>query len=142
MIIKLAKTETAKNDALMIRKQVFVNEQNIPLSIELDEHDETAIHFVGYLDDIPISASRLRIIKNEGKLERISVLKQYRKNGYGKQMIQKMETHLQKLNIKQSTLNAQTEAKDFYKQLGYHIKSNPFIEANIPHVTMKKQLES
>lgn len=142
MIIKIADQDKTKNDAFLIRKLVFVNEQNVPLSIELDEHDEAAIHFVGYIDGEPMSASRLRIIEHYGKLERISVLKQYRGNGYGKKMIQKMEERILEANVSHSKLNAQTHAVDFYKKLGYKVTSKPFNDAGIPHVTMEKQLNN
>lgn len=141
MIIKQAMTNKTKKDAFSIRKEVFIHEQHVPPEVELDQYDDSAIHFVGYKDKQPISASRLRIINNEGKLERVAVLKPYRHMGYGRQMIAYMEKHLLQMNIHQSTLNAQTMAINFYKQIGYTITSEPFLEANIEHVTMKKQLK-
>lgn len=141
MIIKIANTKTEINDAMVVRKHVFVEEQQVPLDIELDEYDETAIHFVGYLNDEPVCASRLRIINNCGKLERICVLKRYRGNGYGVQVIKAMEEKLLQKNVSISKLNAQVQAVDFYKKLGYDVISKPFTEANILHVTMEKQLK-
>lgn len=140
MIIKVAKTSREIKDAMTVRREVFVKEQNVPLHIELDEHDDHATHFVGYINQQPVSASRLRTIDDYGKLERICTLKAFRGNGYGHKIIEKMESELKKMNIFTSRLNAQFHAIDFYKNLGYRVISEPFEEANIEHVSMEKQL--
>lgn len=141
LIIKIAKTKPAIQDAITVRQEVFVKEQQVPVHIELDNYDESAIHFVGYIENKPIGASRLRVINKYGKLERICVLKAYRGKGYGKQIINKMEQKLLNINIATSQLNAQIQAVNFYKQLGYTIISKPFMDANILHVTMSKKLD-
>lgn len=141
MIVKVAHSKHEINDAMMIRQAVFVDEQHVPINIELDQHDEAASHFVGYIKDKPMSASRLRLVNDYGKLERICVLKQFRNNSYGQQIIEKMEKQLLKMNISFSQLNSQVQAVNFYKRLGYRVISEPFSEANILHVTMKKQLK-
>ncbi|HEX6594542.1 MAG TPA: GNAT family N-acetyltransferase [Bacillota bacterium] len=140
MNITIAHTEEERKDAQHIRMTVFVKEQNVPIEIELDEHDREAIHFVGYKNGLPIAASRLRFFNSFGKLERISVLKSYRGQSYGKQMIQQMEEVIKKHGYAQVKLNAQTSAVDFYRNMGYKVTSNEFIDANIPHVTMEKTL--
>src|SRR5699024_11577020 len=45
---------------LYVRKTVFVDEQKVPEELEIDEFEETAIHFISYEQDEPIAASRLR----------------------------------------------------------------------------------
>lgn len=140
MNITIASTENEIKKAKKIRQLIFVNEQNVPLEIELDEFDNEAIHFISYLNNEPVGASRLRIINDFGKLERICLLKQYRGKGFGKKMVQAMESELINKNVKTSKLNAQVQAQNFYKGLGYHVVSEPFNDANILHVTMEKQL--
>lgn len=140
MIIKIASTEKEKSDALTVRQRVFVVEQGIPLEIELDEHDETATHFVGYINQEPVCASRLRVVNNYGKLERICVLKRYRGKAYGAKIIQVMEKEMIRSNVQKSTLNAQLQTKNFYEKYGYRVTSEPFVEADILHVTMEKNL--
>lgn len=140
MIIKIAQTADEINDAKMIRQHVFVKEQNVPLHIELDEYDKSATHFVGYINNEPICASRFRLINDYGKLERICLLKQYRGNGYGKKIVQAMENELLANNVFISRLNAQIQTKGFYKTFGYVVISDKFYEANIAHVTMEKRL--
>lgn len=140
MIIKKAVSELDRQHAFDVRLTVFVTEQHVPLSIELDDHDDEAIHFVGYDQKKPIAASRLRLIDQHGKLERICVLKGYRNQSYGKQLIKHMEIEIINKGYRKAILNAQTHAIPFYERLGYTVCSDEFIDANIPHVTMNKEL--
>lgn len=141
MSVSVATTSNEKEQAFFIRHEVFVKEQNVPLEIELDEYDEEAIHFLCYNDnDEPVGASRLRFIDNYGKLERICVLKPFRGQSFGKQLVEKMEKEIVKNGYHKALLNAQMDVASFYEELGYKIVSEPFSEANILHVTMEKSL--
>src|SRR5699024_3621098 len=119
---------------------VFVEEQNVSMEEEIDNHEKESIHFVGYENNIPIAASRLRFVDGYGKLERICILKEHRNKSYGSKMIKIMENKIQNQGFLKAKLNAQTRATKFYKKLGYEIVSSEFLDAGIPHVTMTKQL--
>lgn len=125
-----------------IRKIVFVDEQEVPIELEMDEFDKDAIHFLCYTDDLEeaIGASRLRFINDYGKLERICVLKPHRRQAYGKQLIQRMEEEIVEVGFHLAKLNAQVYAIGFYEQLGYNVVSDSFYDAGIEHVTMEKKL--
>ncbi|WP_099157105.1 GNAT family N-acetyltransferase [Virgibacillus ndiopensis] len=140
MNIKLVETNQEKEQAYHVRTVVFVEEQKVPPEEELDQHDETAIHFICYQEDKPIAASRLRFVDQYGKLERICVLKNERGKSYGAQLIQAMEAEIHKNGYTKAKLNAQTHAENFYKRLGYKTVSGEFLDAGIPHVTMIKEL--
>jgi predicted GNAT family N-acyltransferase len=140
MDIRIVDTDQEMQDAYSVRKLVFINEQNVPADLEMDEFDQHAIHFVGYLNNQPIAASRLRFVDGYGKLERICVLKEFRGKQYGKQIIQAMEQVIKKQDILKAKLNAQTHAEGFYKFIGYETVSDEFMDAGIPHVTMIKTL--
>ncbi|PKR79355.1 GNAT family N-acetyltransferase [Halalkalibacillus sediminis] len=141
MNIKQVESRQQLEDAYNIRKIVFVEEQNVPMEEEMDEHDETSIHFVGYdPEGKPVAASRLRFVDEYGKLERICVLKDVRGNHYGQQIIGEMEKRILIEGYQKAKLNGQTHAEDFYKNLGYETVSGEFMDAGIPHVTMIKKL--
>ncbi|OZU90602.1 GNAT family N-acetyltransferase [Virgibacillus indicus] len=140
MNVKIAETHDELEHAYHVRMVVFVEEQNVPADEELDEHDKTAIHFIGYESGEPIAASRLRFADDYGKLERICVLKQHRGKTHGKQIIKAMENLISQKGYKKSKLNAQTHAEEFYHQLGYETISGEFMDAGIPHVAMVKEL--
>jgi len=140
--IKIATSKEERNRVFQIRKSVFVEEQQVPLELELDEYEDDAIHFIGIQDDVPMAASRLRWSGEYGKLERICILKHLRGQSYGKQLIEAMEQTIQEHGYSKAILGAQTHAVSFYERLGYQVVSEEFIDAGIPHVTMSKALTS
>lgn len=141
MAVKIASTKEERTLAYHVRKTVFVEEQNVPMEMEIDEHEDEAIHFICYYDDEVVGASRLRFLEHYGKLERICVLKRYRNKALGKEIIAKMEKEIVKHGYYVARLNAQTYAQNFYKKLGYEVISDEeFIDAGIPHVAMEKRL--
>lgn len=46
-------------DALSIRRKVFIEEQHVDETIEIDGTDNTKHHVVGYLDNIPQATARI-----------------------------------------------------------------------------------
>jgi len=63
-----------------VRHKVFVVEQSIPPEIEMDGKDSDCIHFLALKQSKPIGAARLQ---KYGKIERVSVLREYRTKGIG-----------------------------------------------------------
>lgn len=140
MQIIQAVSESEMDQVFKVRKIVFVEEQRVPLDREIDAFEKESTHFLGREGHQPIGASRLRITGNQGKLERICILSDYRGQSLGKQMIYHMEQSLKDQNITKAKLNAQTHAISFYERLGYEVVSDEFIDAGIPHQTMIKKL--
>jgi predicted GNAT family N-acyltransferase len=134
-------SETGFSDALEVRKNVFVIEQQIPEEEEIDTLEDESLHFVLYERSIPIGASRLRAYGDGGKVERVCIKKEWRKKGLGEDLMRSMEQEARRLGYQTLLLNAQTQAEAFYKKIGYAtVSSEPFLDAGIPHVAMKKKL--
>ncbi|MEH6943498.1 GNAT family N-acetyltransferase [Bacillus sp. JJ722] len=140
MIVEIVNNQQQLEDAYSIRQKVFIEEQQVDAEEELDEHDQTATHFVLYDDNKPIGAGRFRLVDGAGKVERICVLANVRKAGAGKLIMNKIEKYAKDQQIAQVKLNAQTHAIGFYENLGYKIVSEEFLDAGIPHRTMTKNL--
>ncbi|MGE7183239.1 GNAT family N-acetyltransferase [Peribacillus sp. NPDC006672] len=141
MFVKIAENTQELENAYMIRKKVFVQEQKVPLEEEIDEYEEESAHFVLYDDqDQPIGAGRLRVIDNIGKVQRICVLSSGRKNGAGAMIMNAIEEYASKREVPQLKLDAQVHAIPFYSKLGYEIVSDEFMDAGIPHKTMTKTI--
>jgi predicted GNAT family N-acyltransferase len=138
--VKVVETQKELEDALKVRKIVFVEEQLVPIEEELDQYDDEAVHFVMYHDETPIGAGRFRLIDQVGKVERICVLKEDRKHGAGKAIMNCIEAYAMDNGIEKLKLNAQTHAISFYEGLGYEVISDEFMDAGIPHKTMMKKL--
>ncbi|MFC4320603.1 GNAT family N-acetyltransferase [Litchfieldia salsa] len=126
-------------DAYLVRREVFVKEQEVPEELEIDEFEDTAKHVVLYDKEHPVGAGRFRIVDGIGKAERICVLQSHRKLGAGKLIMNKIEELAKTEKLNKLKLNAQTHAEAFYQHLGYHTVSEVFMDAGIPHVTMIKQ---
>ena len=92
-----SKKITLENDlkiAFTIRKEVFVEEQGVPLEDEFDEFDTLnglSEHILVYYNEQPVGTGRVRWVDGLGKLERICILKPYRKFGLGKVIIRALE---------------------------------------------------
>ena len=138
VIVKIVETEKEWHDAQAVRKHVFVHEQKIPIGLEIDEHEDEAIHFIAYKNKVPIGAARVRSVENEAKVERVCVVKELRQTGVGRDLMKAIEAYAQQQNWLPIRLHAQMEAVPFYKKLGYSVESEPFKEAGILHFAMKK----
>lgn len=137
--VKLVTSEEEKQLAFEVRKKVFVEEQGVPLHLELDEFDKTAAHFIVQDDDQTIAAARVR--ENSpgvGKIERVCVLKDYRGKRLGVLIMEHVEKYAVEYGWEKLKLNAQSHAVPFYEKLGYVVTSPEFLDAYIPHRAMEK----
>ncbi|MFC0271896.1 GNAT family N-acetyltransferase [Metabacillus herbersteinensis] len=141
MEVLIVTTDEQLEDAYTVRRLVFVAEQQVPEEEEIDQYEQEADHIVLYDDKKPVGAARFRVVDGIGKLERICVLSDYRGNGAGKLLMNKLEEIAQTKGIQKLKLNAQTHAEAFYKHFGYDTVSGEFMDAGIPHVTMIKSVE-
>jgi len=137
----VAQTAKEKEDAYSIRRIVFVQEQNVPLEEEIDQFDKDSVHFVLYDQNKAIGAGRYRLVDSYGKVERICILKNSRKGGAGKKLMNAIEVYALSHQASSLKLNAQTHAIPFYEKLGYKAVSEEFLDAGIPHKTMIKILQ-
>jgi predicted GNAT family N-acyltransferase len=63
-----------------IRAAVFLAEQDCPYDEEFDGNDSCAMHFVGYVGNEPAGVLRARFFGDFVKLERLAVLKRFRRS--------------------------------------------------------------
>jgi predicted GNAT family N-acyltransferase len=141
--IELAPWKTHESKLMNIRETVFVREQGVPSTEELDELDAVATHFLAFNDSEPVATARVVIAAAEqvAQIGRMAVLKSFRGQGIGAQMLLAVEHWIaQNTQMKSILLHAQTHALDFYRKQGYQVCSDIFIEAGIEHREMKKSL--
>ncbi|MFC5648536.1 GNAT family N-acetyltransferase [Paenibacillus solisilvae] len=138
-------TEELLKEALAIRFEVFVREQQVPEELEYDDFDVSPAacnHFVVQEQGRIIAAGRWREYEpGVVKFQRIVVAKSYRGRGIGKVLLLGMEQDAKQSGYPVGVLEAQCTAEAFYHKLGYVTESaEPFLDANILHVKMRKQL--
>ncbi|WP_423189695.1 GNAT family N-acetyltransferase [Alkalibacterium sp. f15] len=141
----LTTTDTSSQiylDAIEIRKIVFIEEQQVDESLEIDDLEDKTLHIVGYEDKLPVCTARL--LKKEDdtvKIQRVAVLAAYRKQGIGRLLLEQIEKIAKKqLNASHLALDSQDHAISFYEKIGYSVKGDGFLDAGIPHHYMHKAL--
>ncbi|MGN7353019.1 GNAT family N-acetyltransferase [Paenibacillus sp. 2003] len=143
--ISYVSTEEQLEQALGIRHHVFVIEQQVPAEIEIDQYDVISpdVHHV-LLSTAGQAVATGRLIyysKDTAKMQRIAVLESHRSFGYGRVLLLAMEERARELGLSYSVLDAQCQAQKFYEKLGYEVISEePFYDADILHVRMRKSL--
>ncbi|WP_311874285.1 GNAT family N-acetyltransferase [Vagococcus carniphilus] len=131
---------TIYEDALAIRKEVFVTEQQVPLSLEIED-EEVCVHFVLYEDNEPAATVRLfPKDKSTYKIQRMAVLKLHRQKGFGREIMIAAENYAKISGKTQTILGAQTHALAFYESMGYEAFGDEFLDAGIKHFNMKKEI--
>ena len=121
----------------MIREKVFIEEQKVMPQLEWDGMDEEAIHFLVYKDAKAIGCARAIVIENHMQLGRMAILKEYRGEGIGSNLIEKVITTAKLNQLSLIDISAQCHAIDFYKKFGFKVISDIYLDAEIPHRDMR-----
>ncbi|TDG00464.1 GNAT family N-acetyltransferase [Paenibacillus piri] len=145
--IVIATTRDQLQQCLDVRREVFVNEQQVDESLEVDEFDQSpdaCVHVLLLDSGRPVGAGRMRPYEEGAmKLQRIAVLRGQRGTGAGKAVVLALEEAARERGYTGTVLDAQCQAEAFYSKLGYvTVSPEPFLDAGIPHVRMKKRLQA
>ncbi len=120
-----------------IRRAVFIVEQGISESDDLDGLDESTIHLLATADETPVGTARLLVKGDTGKIGRVSVLADYRSRGIGKALILRaLDVFAEVPGITTARLSAQESAISFYEPLGFEPTGEMFMDAGVPHRDM------
>lgn len=138
--VRLAASEDLK-DAFAVRARVFVEEQKIDPALEWDGQDEAGVHAVALIDGRVVGTGRLLLGTSEGRVGRMAVLPEMRRQGIGGRILETLEETARARGLAQVLLHAQTYVKTFYASHGYREEGAPFTEAGIEHVAMRKDLK-
>lgn len=128
------------HDALQLRIDVFVVEQNCPYS-DLDGKDKKSMHFIGKNEQgETVAYARLLpagVSYKEVSIGRVVTATRYRhfKLGHAllKEALQFIDTHWGNVPVR---ISAQSHLQPFYTQHGFVTVSKEYLEDNIPHVQM------
>jgi len=122
-----------------LRTRVFVEEQKVPGSLEIDGRDAECLHVKAMNDNICIGTGRLLA---NGYIGRMCVLDEYRGQGIGTMMLKNLIEQAINAGHRQVTLNSQSYAIPFYQKNEFTTVSEEFIEAGIPHRRMVRHLKN
>jgi predicted GNAT family N-acyltransferase len=121
-------------DAKPIRLEVFVQEQNVPADLEMDDKDAVCLHAVAYVDGKAVGTGRLL---PDGHIGRMAVLRTARGTGVGGALLKGLMAKAEERGDECVVLSAQTHAAEFYLAHGFSARGDVFHEAGIPHIEME-----
>ncbi len=121
-------------EALNIRKKVFVDEQKVSENKEV-EYEEGSTFFLLFYDNIPAVTVRYRFTDKGVKLERFATLKEFRGKGLAYILLNYVLEDLKNCK-KMIYLHSQSYIVKLYEKAGFVKKGDIFYEAGIPHYLM------
>ncbi|RGE45421.1 YbgC/FadM family acyl-CoA thioesterase [Comamonas testosteroni] len=129
-------------DAERLRLAVFVREQGVPREIEIDALDPVARHVVLFNAlNQPVAAGRLVTdAPGAGRIGRMAVDRSVRGGRWGRMVLDSLIEAARERGDKEVVLHAQRHAEVFYLRAGFTVVGEPYEEAGIPHITMRKSL--
>jgi len=141
IVVKFVETESELEGAINVRMRVFVVEQQIPVAEEIDDADATATHAIALYQGQIVGTGRL-LYRDDGmaQIGRMAVDRQFRRQGVGGRILAFLEDEARAQGIGSCLLHAQEYVKAFYAGSGYVERGDLFLEADIPHIEMLKEL--
>ena len=127
-----------KAAAYQLRKEVFISEQGF--IDEFDHIDEICEHLLLLDNELPIATARLYEEGGVYHVGRICVVRDYRKLGIGRKIMDEVELRVRLRGADVLELGSQLQAQAFYEKFGYTAFGDVFYEQDCPHVMMRKEL--
>jgi predicted GNAT family N-acyltransferase len=123
-----------------VRFAVFVDEQQIPRELEMDDRDKVCTHWLA-TNERGDTVGTVRLdVDAGGKVGRLAVLARERGRGVGRALMERVHEHARAAGLVSVWCHAQASAARFYTRLGYRTASEPFEEAGIEHLRMEREL--
>ena len=135
----------ARDAAYAIRYAVFVEEQGIPVELEIDDYDPIAEHALAFVDGQCVATARIYLDEQDpskAKIGRMAVLKDFREQGIGTALLGEVIRAGMMQGASVFELHAQQSAVPFYAKLQFKPDGAIFDEVGIPHQCMRLVLGS
>ena len=133
-----------------VRRAVFVQEQNVDISIEIDELENASgtVH-LAVLNEAGECAGAGRLVEYDGgphcpvktaKLGRVCVLKEFRGLGLGELIVGKLIETARERGYEEIILHSQVYVCGLYEKFGFKRRGDIFDEAGIEHIEMSARI--
>lgn len=120
--------------ASQVRFAVFVEEQNVPVDMELDEFDTVSDHAVIF-DDQGQALATGRLLP-DGHIGRMAVMSSARGSGLGAQVLLALIGLARQKSKAKVMLSAQLHAIGFYQRYGFVEEGEIYVDCAIEHKDM------
>ena len=144
--IAVVLTPEELSESLGLRRTVFVEEQGVPLELEVDAMDGDprltagVVHLLGRIEGTAICTGRLDFADTPAHITRVAVRRECRGRGFGAELMEALHGEARSRGIHRVGLNAQLHALGFYERLGYRAHGPVFLDAGIEHRAMSVSL--
>ncbi len=129
---------------LRLRSEVFVVEQNC-VFLDMDNKDQVAYHLMGYSNDELIATTRLLGKDTAYKLMsigRVVTSPRHRGTGAGRALMEESIKRCYELfGTEDIKIGAQLYLRKFYESFGFQQSSDMYLEDDIEHIEMIKQVD-
>ena len=137
--VVVADYAAAFDDLRAVREAVFVQEQRVPVELELDALDPRSRHVLARdRDGRAVGTARLT---PDGRIGRMAVLREWRGSGVGSALLHALLRQAREDGRDGVALNAQVEAIPFYARHGFVAHGGRFMEAGIEHQAMRLRFD-
>ena len=140
MIVVKTASSALLEQALQLRKKVFVEEQHVPEEAEFDWLDETAEHLVAVEGGVVVGTCRLVIDRTQMVLQRVAVDPAQRGRGIGSMLVAEAAERARSAGVDRIDMHAQLHAIGIYESAGFVAQGDPFDEDGIDHIAMTLKL--
>jgi predicted GNAT family N-acyltransferase len=138
--VRAARSSSEVDEALELRRRVFVGQQGVTLEADRDGLDPEATHIVAIDGGRVIGTCRLVFDDGLARLGRMAVEDEARGRGIGAALLAVAEAHARAAGATRIRLHAQLAARSLYERGGFEARGEEFMEEGIPHLTMEKLL--
>lgn len=131
-------------EVVALRTRVFVDEQGVPVEIERDGRDASAVHVLSRDAAGRVVATGRLLLPDGGSatagIGRMAADASVRGLGHGAAVLAELHRQALRHGAAAVELHAQVTARGFYERAGYTAVGAEYLEAGIAHVTMRLAL--
>lgn len=138
-IFRIAETSDERLRCLLVRAIVFMEEQQVSCAEEMDGLDPAALQILGEIGSEPVATARIRFFGDCAKLERLAIRKAWRGQGHGDRLLEFMLATARERGYRKFKLHGQERLRTFYEKRGFRAEGDAFLEADIPHLLMRRE---
>jgi predicted GNAT family N-acyltransferase len=140
--LRVGAWDELRDAARALRTEVFVEEQRVPIELEWDDADATAVHAVAFNRlGMPLATGRLlQQAPGVARIGRMAVTRVLRGGKLGRDILRTLMQVAARRGDRDVLLHAQRSAEGFYRRQGFLPRGEPFNEAGIAHIEMVRSL--
>lgn len=129
--------------AMEVRRLVFVEEQGLFATSDVDEHDARAVHLVARLEGRVVGTVRTFTVGDDGHWigGRLAVLKEARASGAAQRLVRLAVATAKARGCARFTAHIQEPNVLFFRRLGWRAEGESFLHYGKPHRLMSADLD-